>query len=460
MAFALALAFLAIGAMGYLWRESTRRLDQRLDAVAEGVAAAVGRELRDTPDSGLRYAAAETAKEWPSNGDAFVIVDGLGAELAAVGREGEPGAVLGAWTQAKAPRFEVPHEGAALRASAVRTSLALDARHAWKFGVVAFSSTEGVRADTELLAGGLAVAAPLIVLLSLAAGYGLAGRALRPVDTLGNAIAAMAPSDLSRRLPVERSFDEVGRLAGEFNGLLDRLEEAQRRNRGFIREAAHQLRTPLTLVLGEAGHELSASDANPERTRGALGRVRVAAERMRRRVDELFLLAEARSGEPVRLEDDVELDGLVLECTDLMRARATGLGRSLAIGDAPHVMVRGNAALLQEALMELVENACRHGSAEAPVTVSVHPAGRAATIEVSSAGHAFALPVDARREGERGLGLTIVQWIAGAHGGSLRVTRRGALNVVALELPVDAAPPPSPAGAASPARLDGAAALR
>src|SRR5471032_1570261 len=107
--------------------------------------------------------------------------------------------------------------------------------------------------------------------------------------------------------------------------------------------------------------------------RATLGRIRTAAEQMRRRVDELFLLAEAQAGEKARLEDDVELDGLVLDCTDLMRERASALGRSLAIGRAEHSVVRGNAGLLQEALVELMENACRHGSSGIPITVSCAP---------------------------------------------------------------------------------------
>ena len=437
LAFAAALAVLAAASLGYLWRESTRRLDARLDRVAEGVAAAVGRELRDAPDSGLRYAAGEAAKEWPANGDAFVIVDSAGAEVAALAREGESGAVLRAWSASTAPRFTVRTDAGSSRASAVRTGLTIDPRHAANFGVVAFSSTEGVEADTELLASGLAIAAPLIVLLSLFAGYGLAGRALRPVDALGEAISAIAPTDLSRRLPEGATSDEVARLAHAFNGLFSRLEEAQRRNRGFVRDAAHQIRTPLTLVLGEAGHELAATEANAERTRATLGRIRMAAEQMRRRVDELFLLAEARSGEQVCVEDDVELDGLVLECTDLMRARAADAGRSLAIGEAQHVTVRANAGLLREALLELLENACRHGTAAAPVTVSAHAAGGTATLEVTSAGPPFTEPVaDVARESGRGLGFAIVQWIAGAHGGQVRVARLGELNSVAIDLPL------------------------
>src|SRR5476651_5098 len=125
--------------------------------------------------------------------------------------------------------------------------------------------------------------------------------------------------------------------------------------------------------------------------RATLGRIRTAAEQIRRRVDELFLPAEAQAGEKVRLEDDVELDGLVLDCTDLMRERASALGRSLAIGNAEHVVVKGSAPLLQEALVELIENACRHGSTETPVTVSCSATSDGASLEVSSGGDEFVM---------------------------------------------------------------------
>ncbi|MGH7656117.1 MAG: sensor histidine kinase, partial [Gemmatimonadaceae bacterium] len=215
---------------------------------------------------------------------------------------------------------------------------------------------------------------------------------------------------------------------------LQRLDDVQRRNRGFIREAAHQIRTPLTLVLGEAGHELAATSTTPDRMRATLSRIRTAAEQMRRRVDELFLLAEAQAGEKVRLEDDVELDGLVLDCTDLMRERASSLGRSLAIGKAEHVVVRGSAPLLQEALVELIENACRHGSAGAPVTVSSAAAAGGATLEVTSGGEAFVLAPRQDTGAPDGLGLPIVEWIARAHGGELKIQREGKLNVITMVL--------------------------
>jgi len=431
-AFLVALAILATVALGYIWNESTRRLDRHLDASADGVAAAMGRVLRESADSSLAHAANEVVREWPPNGDLFAIVDENGALVAGVGSRDVIDRMLRTWATATSPRFGVDKPGDDYRASVLRATLPRLHGPPLKFGVLAFNSIEGIDSDTHLLAAALAVAAPLIVLLSLAAGYALARRALRPVDELGIAIAGIAPTDLSQRLPVGDARDEVAALAVEFNALLQKLDDAQRRNRGFIREAAHQIRTPLTLVLGEAGHELAASSTTPDRMRGTLSRIRTAAEQMRRRVDELFLLAEAQAGEKVRLEDDVELDGLLLECTDLMRERASALGRSLAIGRAEHVVVRGSAPLLQEAVVELIENACRHGSAEVPVTVSSLIAAGGASIEVTSGGEAFVVKPAAETGGPSGLGLPIVEWIARAHGGELQVVRKGGLNSVTM----------------------------
>ena len=431
-AFLVALAILATIALGYIWKESTRRLDRHLDASADGVAAAVGRVLGETADTSLAHAANEVVREWPPTGDLFVIVDDTGAMVAGVGPRAVIDRVLKSWAGARSPRFGVDQPGDDYRASVLRATLPRAHGAVLRFGVLAFNSIEGIDSDTHLLAVALAVTAPLIVLLSLVAGYGLARRALRPVDELGIAIARIAPTDLSQRLPVGDGHDEVGALAADFNALLQKLDDAQRRNRGFIREAAHQIRTPLTLVVGEAGHELATASTTPERMRGTLARIRTAAEQMRRRVDELFLLAEAQAGEKVRLEDDVELDGLVLECTDLMRERASALGRSLAIGNAEHVVVRGSGPLLQEALVELIENACRHGSAETPVTVSSAAAPGGASLEVTSGGEAFVLAPRQDTGAPDGLGLPIVEWIARAHGGELKIRRAGGLNVVTM----------------------------
>lgn len=430
LAFGVGLAVLAAAALGYLWRESNRRLDVRLDAVASGVTQAVARELRETRDSSLAFVANEVLAEWPRNGDAWIILDSRGAPLAASDTAHDAARVLRARATHPAPRFDLTQDGADLRIVTDSSSLRLDAAHAWRFDVIAFGSTEGIEGDAELLAAMLAIAAPLIILVSLAGGYVLAGRALLPVHELGDAIAAVAPDDLSHRLPIASSPDEISALALEFNRLLERLDAAQQRNRGFVREAAHQIRTPLTLVLGEAAHELATAHPTADRMRATLQRIGTAAEQMRRRVDELFLFAEAEAGVRIDLDEDVELDGLVLECTDLMRARAAALGRSLALGTIEPAIVRGNAPLLREALLELLENGCRHGGADAPVTTDLVVADGTVVLTVRSAADSE----EADHAMSRGLGLKIVAWIARGHRATFETRREHGMHVARLVL--------------------------
>ncbi len=432
LALAVGLGLFAVGALGYLWRESNRRLDARLVEVTEAVARGMTREVLETPDSALAYAAGEVVLEWPASAGAFAIVDSLGRSAAALDRDSVLTRILASWPRTGfASRFDIPVNGANYRAVARLSSTRLATGGERRFTVIAFGSTEGIETDTELLGGTVLVAAPLIVLLSLVGGYLLARRALLPVDALGRSLASMAPEDLSRRLPVGPHGDEVDTLAERFNALLERLDAAQSRNRKFVRETAHQIRTPLTLVLGEAEHALAGCEGAFSQHAIALRRVKLAAEQMQRRVDELFLLAEAEAGVAIALNDDVELDGLALECADLMRARASSLGRTLSLGDISPAVVRGNAPLLREALLEMLENGCRHGAVGVSVTTDVKEADDEVQVLVSSGRPNGSGPAP---DG-RGLGQAIVSWIAVGHGGRFESAREGNLFVSKLILP-------------------------
>ena len=428
LAFGLGLALLATGALGYLWRESHRRLDARLEMTANGVVDAMLRELRETPDSSMAYAANEVRLEWPSRADRWVLTRPDGVVLAATDSSTRVARVAAAARLATTARFaldDVQDEVEAIVAAGPHEKVD---GHDWRFDVVAWDSTEGIEQDARLLATILAVATPLLVLFSLGAGYVLARGALQPARDLGAAIAATAADDLSRRLAPGDGRDEISALAREFNQLLDRLEAAQLRNQRFVREAAHQIRTPLTLVLGEAELVRAADTTDPVLTHAALQRIQTAATVIRHRVDELMLLAEAQAGTKPRLEEAVELDGLALECTDLMRARASALGRSLALGSVHPATVRGNEQLLREALLELLENGCRHARPSSTVTTDVLLERDIPMIRVSS--ECSPTPM-LDREGS-GLGMQIVTWIAQAHGGRFEVAISGSLHVATL----------------------------
>jgi signal transduction histidine kinase len=431
LAFALGLAALNTALFLVLRREADRQLTHRLAAAATQVAEALAREYGEAPHLGLAAAARETFRELPATANSFVIYDGSGARLAV---HGQPAGI------AMAPAEWRTGDPAVLDRSEGNQDvrIAADRRVNGEFRVVAIGTRQPTEEHLETLGWWLLASAPLVVLLSLVGGYALARQALRPISTLERAVAALDPADLARRLPVADRPDELDRLALRFNELLGRLEQAQLRNRQFVQRAAHQLKTPLTVVLGEA--DLSLSDGAGAGAPG-MRRVRTAARQMRRRVDELLLLAEAQAGEQVPLDDEVELDGLALECADLMRGRAAQLSRSLTLGRVEPITVRGSERLLREALVELIENACRHGSAEPAIQVSVYGEGPVAWVEVASGGaptrsaEADPPPND---EGMH-LGLTIVRWIAGQHGGRFRYEHMEGVNVFGFSVLPDPA---------------------
>jgi len=441
MAFTVGLVALAAVSLGFLWIESSRRLVTRLERLSNDVGVNLAFELKEAPDSSAQFVATEVVNEWPRNGGTYVICDSAGALLASTDGpkvQAAPGKACGNQQQGHFKALDSGGESIQVVANRFRLvdTLPQPPQVVRVFDVVAWASTSGISEDAELLLAAIGIAAPLILLLSMSGGYLMARRALRPVTELEDAISSIAPTDLSRRLLVVEPRDELGALAATFNGLLGRLNAAQLQNRKFLREAAHQIRTPLTLVLGEAAFALSAPEASPEGLRGSLTRIGLAAERMRRRVDELFLLAEAQTGERVRLTEFIELDGLVLGAVDLMRPRSTGLGRALAIGVAQPVAVWGNAELLHEALLELLENALRHGDTSMPVTVSAFAEGTTAVLEVVSAGSSFTLPEHDGDAGPQGLGLPIVRWVVEVHGGKLTLSSKDGRNVLRMTIPM------------------------
>ena len=304
---------------------------------------------------------------------------------------------------------------------------------------VAGATTNSLRRRQGRFLIRIALSVPFALILALAIGYSVSRWSLEPIDALATATDAISPGLLGDRLPVGSPPDELDRLTIRFNGLLDRIQALQEQSDAFLREVAHQIRTPLTLVLGEAELSLERERTAEEYVR-TLRRVQAAASQMTHRVRDLLLLARMEAGERPPLRDDVELDALALEATDLFRARAQSLGQHLELGDVAPCEVAGDEALLREALLELLENACRHGQPGHPVAVSVRRDRENVRLEVSNAG----APIPASsmngdtpqgRERTRGLGLSIMRWIASVHGGELNIRREGTENIVALVLP-------------------------
>jgi len=416
----------------YLRHQNDYRLTRHLERTSAELVEAIRIEYADTPQRGLPGAVSEALVEWPARPESFGVYAAGGDRIGFHGDSGllhaAPRRLLpGDWTPLRDLVGPGEHR---LRAVISRSSGQPD------FAVLTLGSTLTLDEENEALAAWFAFSTPIAVVLSLVGGYILSRRALRPIASLADDVATITPDQLNRRLPVHPIADELDRLAEQFNALLERLQRAQAQNRRFLQQAAHQIKTPLTLVLGEAALGLE-RPRTPSEHQATLQRVRTAAEQMKRRVDELFLLAQAEAGERVDLSDSVELDGLALECADLMRGRAQALGRHLELLRVEPISVRGNETLLREAVLELIENACRYGSSNRSIAISAYSTGNGACVLVASAGEPVTPAGRARSEeaGAHGLGLEIVRWIASAHAGSMTYQRKDGVNVYGLLLP-------------------------
>jgi signal transduction histidine kinase len=434
LAFLAGLLLLSVTLFLYAHHQSERRFTEDLATEARELAAAIRTEQAETPKAGLEAAIAEALDELSKRSEAFGVYAVEGRRIGTGGLTS-----LRKWLPDSLPASDLrPREFLHGRPHVRIVPVNVPDPD---FRIAAVGTTRRLDAETDAFGFWLAVSIPFTVLVSLIAGYLLSRRALIPVSHLEHAIGQIAPDALDRRLPVSQPPDELDQLALRFNALLQRLQDSQAQNQRFLQQAAHQIRTPLTLVLGET--ELALDRAHTAEARGeALRRIRLAATQIRRRVEELLILARASAGERAPLTDVVELDGLALECADLMRSRAHALGRRLELGRVDPVVVRASESLLREALVELLENACRHGAGDVPVRISVFQEVEHAVIEVANGVEDGAAWHSGSASGQ-GLGLQVVRWIAAEHGGKLAHCTEPNSLVTTLSLPANGASAPN-----------------
>jgi signal transduction histidine kinase len=279
----------------------------------------------------------------------------------------------------------------------------------------------------------LLIAAPLALLLALGAGYWLASAALRPVEAMRRRAAAVT-ADSPTRLPVPRSRDEISRLAETLNEMLDRLHASLEHERRFVADASHELRTPLALLRTELDLALRRRRSREE-LEAALRSAAEETERLTRLAEDLLLIARGdRGGLPLRREDLS-----VSAVFDAVAARfaAQAASRRVALeAEATDCVVDGDAARIEQALSNLVDNALTYGAHS--VTLFARASDAGVELHVADDGPGFpedflarafdrfSRADDARGDGGTGLGLAIVALIADAHGGEAAIANRPA----------------------------------
>lgn len=314
-----------------------------------------------------------------------------------------------------------------------------------------------------LAAGGIAV-----LVLALLAGLLLTGRALRPLRRLTETSQQLAGGDLRARSGVESRKDEVGMLARSFDDMASRIEqsfavqhESDQRTRRFIADASHELRTPLTAIMGYIDIIRRGATPDPVALDAALAAMGREADRMRALVLDLLTLARL-DAKPPSAPETVDLSALVADhLDDGMPGMPPQVTRGLS--EPVHASTDRNA--MDTIIRNLLVNACKYAPG-APQTWRTWTEGGRAWMSVRDEGPGIASPdlahvferfyrgekTRAREEGGSGLGLSIVQGLARAHGGDVSVDSHEGMGTVvtvwfpaANPTPPTDIPPPPPA---------------
>ncbi|MBA4019481.1 MAG: sensor histidine kinase [Pirellula sp.] len=303
--------------------------------------------------------------------------------------------------------------------------------------------------------GALSIVVPVAVgIVAALVARALSRRALAPLRRMADQAHDMPGTNPAARLPIPAARDELAELGTAFNALLDRLFESLDKQQRFTGDAAHQLRTPLTGLLGNVEVALR-RERSADEYRETLVGVREQAEEMRRMVESLLFLARAEGEAVAPDSQSLVLDQWLPEQLRNWQPRhpstplqLIGLETAAARSE---LTVRASPALLRQVLENLIDNAVKYGAPDKPVIVALQRLGHDACISVVDQGpgiaeadramifQPFFRSADARRSGAAGtgLGLAVAARIARALGGSLECTSRpGSGAKFTLKLPL------------------------
>ncbi len=297
-----------------------------------------------------------------------------------------------------------------------------------------------------VLRGHLLVVYPVLVIALGVLGWRVVGAVLRPVEQLRVGAESITGSRRDDRLPVPCSEDEIQRLAITLNGMLDRLSIARARQRAFVADAAHELRSPLTAMRTElevAGRHGIPPDLVPDLLADVV--------RLSRLVDDLLLLARADdAGLAATPSTDrfapVDVADVLREAHD--RCRGARVPVTLSLADGLELPTLGEHDALLRAVANLLDNAVRHAAGR--VTVTGYPEADSAVIEIADDGPGIpAADLErvfdrftrlddgrARDEGGSGLGLAIVRELVRRHDGTVALSDAGPGLRATIRLPL------------------------
>jgi len=288
----------------------------------------------------------------------------------------------------------------------------------------------------------------IILVLGLVGGWGLASRAIRPIRDISAAAVKISAADLSQRISTADTESELGQLAGVLNSTFARLESAFQQQQQFTSDAAHELRTPVSVVLTQTQTALNRDRSAPE-YREVLESCQRAAQRMRRLIEALLELARLDAGQEPMKRARFDLSKTAQDCVELIRPLA----------DERHVTIHcdlrpadcmGDPERLAQVITNLLTNAIHYNHEGGEVRIATQQQASSVALTVADTGQGipsadlphiferFYRADKSRSAGRTGLGLAISKAIVEAHGGTLEVSSQpGAGASFTVRLPAE-----------------------
>jgi heavy metal sensor kinase len=295
---------------------------------------------------------------------------------------------------------------------------------------------------------------PFVLLLGAIGSYWLAAHAFAPVNRLTRIARRIEAGDLHERVPVPRSKDEVQRLAFTFNDMIERLDKAFARQRRFVADASHELRTPVAAIRSMTDVLLKQSTPiESEEYASVLRDVNAEAERLGHLISDLLVLARTEENQVLLERELVRLDLLVADVAATTEPLATERSITIEVLAQQPATVLGDEVRLIQLIMNLIDNAIAYTNPGGKVTLEVGVKYNNAYLIVRDTGigiakehldHIFERfyridPARSRDAGSTGLGLAITEWIVRAHGGNISVeSEAGKGTTFTVALPIAA----------------------
>ncbi len=313
-----------------------------------------------------------------------------------------------------------------------------------------------ITADIQELhgfAGWLVAAGAGILALGLGGGWRLATRVIRPVEEIGATASRISAGNLSERIDLADTENELGRLAVVLNSTFARLDAAFAQQKQFTADASHELRTPLAVLISEAQSTL-ARDRSPAEYRETIEACLDAAQQMRRLTESLLELARIDANSAHIRREPVDLSAIAQRCVAKLRPLAELQGVSIQ-ADLQPAALSGNADSLAQVMTNLLSNAIYYNRPGGQIRISTAQDSGAAILTVSDTGKGIE-PADlphiferfyradksrSRADGHCGLGLAITKAIVDAHGGNIAAeSKPGAGSEFTIHIPAKPAP--------------------